>query len=296
MINAQPFSFDVINALPAFELKKPSFLEVSDHVALAYYAYAAPADKTIVILYAGAGLYGNKTYQWVAKTLQEKHTIGCYIFDLRGHGNSQGERGDAPSVTRVWQDVAESIAMVKKAHPNAKLYLAGHSSGAGLIINYAANADNHQEDGYIFLAPFLGPQAETNRTHADPSKNFITKVRTWVYIAGSIFPNSFFIHKKAIFFNYSAELLAADPLIVADYSYAMSAATTPYDVQPLLKKLNKPVGIYIGKDDEQFLPEKVIAYKDYIPAPTTTEIIENCGHLSILVKAPELIASFIKHN
>ena len=290
----EPFSFKEIDALENFPLEKPQYLKASDGMKLAYYPFVHDDNTAITILYAGAGLYGNKTYQWVAKTLNEQYNIGCYIFDIRGHGNSEGERGDASSINQVWDDVAQAVEFVKRHHTDKKLYLVGHSSGAGLIINYAANRTNTLEDGYIFLAPYLGPQSETEKSHEHADQRFIKSVRPWIYILGMLFPNSWIIHCKALFFNYSDALLKQDPLIVPFYTYAMSCATTPYDVTPLLQKINKPVGFFIGDQDEQFIPEKVIAYKNLIHAPVETQIVNNAAHLSILVKAPKLIAEYIQ--
>jgi len=290
-----PFSFKEIDSIQNFDLVEPQFLKASDGVQLAYYSFLNPSNKEIVVLYAGAGLYGNKTYQWVAKTLQEKHGIGCYIFDIRGHGNSQGPRGDASSIDRGWLDVPEAIEFVKTKNPDSKIYLVGHSSGAGLIINYASHSKQKQEDGYIFLAPYLGPRSNTARVHQKSDASFIKSVRTWVYILGAIFPNSFITHFKTVFFNYPDDMLKSDPLMLSYYTYVMSCATTPYDIDALLKEIDKPVGIFIGKNDEQFVPEKVIAYKDFITAPVQTEIIEDRAHLSILLEAPKLIADFISN-
>jgi alpha-beta hydrolase superfamily lysophospholipase len=288
-----PFSFKEIDSIEKFNVIEPQFLKASDGVQLAYYSFLNPSNKEIVIFYAGAGLYGNKTYQWVAKMLQEEHGIGCYIFDIRGHGNSGGPRGDAPSIDRVWLDVEQAIEFVKSKNPHSKIYLVGHSSGAGLIINYAAHINKKLEYGYIFLAPYLGPKSNTAKAHQNSSASFIKNVRSWVYILGAMLPNSFITHFKSVFFNYPDDILKADPLILAYYTYTMSCATTPYDIDLLLKKIDKPVGIFIGKNDEQFLPEKVIAYKNLINAPVQTEIIENTAHLSILLQAPKLISDFI---
>jgi len=290
-----PFSFKEIDSIEGFELTKPQFLKTSDETELAYYPFLnSSSNKEIVILYPGAGLYGNKTYQWVAKTLRDTYGIGCYLFDIRGHGNSQGPRGDAPSIERVWLDVKQAIDLVKKENPEAKIYLAGHSSGAGLIINYAANAQESIEEGYIFLAPYLGPKSDTAKLDMPSNKSFIKNVRVWVYIVGSIFPKSFVTHCTALYFNYPDAVLKSDPLILSSYTYVMSCATTPYELDPLLKKIDKPVGIFIGSNDEQFIPEKVIAYKKLINAPVHTEIVEDAAHLSILIQAPKLIADYIK--
>lgn len=288
-----PFSFTEINALESFTLQKPTFVKTHDGINLAYYTFLPKNPKAVVIFYHGGGLYTNKTYQWVGKELQNKFNIASYMVDIRGHGYSEGERGDSPSINAVFRDVDSIVSVAKFNFPNKPLFLCGHSSGAGLIINYAAHTQHTSENGYIFLAPYLGPKSDTAKEHKNSEVSFIKSIRPWVYILGAIFPNSFITHCKAVFFNYPKEILKSDPLILPWYTYVMSCATTPYEIEVLLKKIEKPVGLYIGEHDEQFIPEKVISYKSLINAPVKEKIIENVGHLSILLKAPEIIANYI---
>ncbi len=298
ILNSEPFSLQEINAIPDFKLTTPQFLTSSDGVQLAYYPFVDNASKKIVILYAGAGLYGNKVYQWVAKNLYEKHGIGCYVFDIRGHGHSNGVRGDGPSIKQVLRDVSSAVQLVKQQHPKANLYLTGHSSGAGLIINWAAQIGNNHNniDGYIFIAPYLGPKSDALKEHKNPEDSFVKNVRTWVYILSAIFPNSFCIHWNAVFFNYSSQLLKQNPLIVPEYSYVMSMATTPYEIQELIPKIDKPTAIFIGSDDEQFIASNILSYVSLMNVPVQAQMIDGAKHLSILLEAPTLIAEYLKNK
>jgi len=295
-----PFSFEELNIIPRFELKAPSYLTSSDGIKLAYYSFIPAKPSACVIFYPGAGLYGNKTYQWLALSLQKDYNIGCYLVDLRGHGHSEGARGDAPDEKQVWKDVDTVIEHVKSLHPTISLYLVGHSSGSGLLINY--NKYGHHFDdvkGYIFLAPYLGPNSGTIREHINPQCNFVKKVRTWVYLINIFIPLNFLKHINAVFFNYPQNLLNEDPLIVDAYTYSMSSATTPYDVQSLFADLKKTFALYIGQEDEQFFPEKVIEFKNLatiVKDNSTAAIIPNAKHLSILLRAPALISEWIEKN
>ncbi len=286
-----PFSFDELQTIAPIEPQEPRFLGASDGTFLAYYPFIPQNPTAIVIFYHGAGLYTNKSHQWVATELQQKYNIACYMIDIRGHGNSNGPRGDTPTIEQVWQDVDTIVEKIKNKYPNLPLYLAGHSSGSGLLINYNAYGKNAKDiSGYIFLAPYLGPQSGTLKEHKNPKQNFVKKARIWVYIINNLISWNFLRHIHAVFFNYPPLLLDEDPLIVSSYSYAMSCATTPYDIHYLFAQLNKPFAIYIGQDDEQFLSEKIVEYKK---ENSIAEIIPHAKHLSILLQAPELIAKTI---
>lgn len=297
-LNATPFSLQEIQSIPDFQLTQAQFLTASDGITLAYYPFANHSSKDIVLLYAGAGLYGNKTYQWIAKTLHEKYNIGCYIFDIRGHGHSQGIRGDAPSIDQVICDVSSAIKYINQQHPNAKIHLTGHSSGAGLIINWASHPYKNHDlvRDYILIAPYLGPNSQALQQHTNADNSFVKSVRTWVYILGAIFPTAPCIHWNAVFFNYPPQFLQQDPLIVPQYTYTMSMATTPYEIDTLLPKIQKPTAVFIGTDDEQFIPKKIIGLMHLIQTPTYTQLVDEAKHMSILLKTPALIAKYIQQS
>jgi acylglycerol lipase len=293
-----PFSLTEVQDLSINHIALPEFLGASDGIKLAYYAFLPKQEPdSIVIFYHGGGLYSNKTYQWVGITLQEKYGIGCYMVDIRGHGYSEGTRGDAPSIEQVWDDIDTIVKYVQKRHPQKSLYLAGHSSGAGLILNYSLFNKQAPIAGYILVAPYLGPYAKTARKHDDISKSFIKKVRTWVYVGAALTKHRFFTHVPALFFNYSSDLLKQDPLVVPYYTYSMSCATSPMDSRHIFTQLNKPFALYIGEEDEQFIPQAVVAYKNYalqVETQSYAHIIPRVKHISLLLHAPDLIAQATK--
>jgi acylglycerol lipase len=290
---AEPFSYQEINSIPQFALQEPQFINATDGIQLAYYDFLpdnAPSD--IVIFYHGGGAYSNAPYQYMGKQLAESHDIGTYMVDIRGHGKSGGARGDAPSVDQVFADITTLIDFVHQKHPDAKIYLAGHSSGAGLILNYGSQQFTTDIEGYICLAPYLGPNSGTLKEHKDSELNFVKKVRVWVYIVAGISGGRLCAHIPAVYFNYSPEILA-DPGMVPYYTYTMSSATTPYDTAEVFKKLHTPTKLYIGDKDEQFIPEKIVEYAKYKPDLVTAQIVPDVKHLSILLSGPELIAKAI---
>jgi len=293
-IYTAPLSVHDLDSLPSFDLKSPQFLKASDSAALAYYDYTTDQDTDILIFYAGPGLYGNKLYQSFAKELQEQYHIGCYIFDIRGHGHSQGPRGDTRSTKQVFVDVKDAIAFAKQHHPSAAIYLAGHSTGAGLLVNFAANMAQDDVDGFILLTPYLGATTKSLKEHKQSADGFIAKTNASTYSVGALFPTGFPSHHTAVYFDYSPELLENDPLIVPSYTLAMSLATTPTDPKKILHKIQKPTLIVMGKNDDAFLTKKKKTFNQMIPAPVETQKIEDTSFISVLRSAPELIADYLE--
>lgn len=282
-----PFSFSEIEPFSNL-IQKPHFIKAQDGIPLAYYPFLPLQPKAIIIFYHGSGLWSNGPYQHMAQELSNNQ-IATYLTDIRGHGNSGGPRGDAPSTQQVWDDINTLINIARTTHPQTPIFLAGHSSGAGLILNYSAYREHPEIQGYLFLSPFLGGRSSANRTHKNPAANFVKDVRLWAIIPHVITGGRLFNHTSAIFFNYPTWVYEQDPLVLPSYSCAMSAATSPSDAKILFSNLNKPFGLIIGSKDEQFLPKETLAYgalAERVYNQSTMEIIENATHLSSIIAAP----------
>ncbi|BBP92112.1 hypothetical protein BsIDN1_57300 [Bacillus safensis] len=88
-----------------------------------------------MILIHGGGAHSLAGYEHIAHTLQHEFHVNTFLLDLRGHGHSDGKKGDTPNITDVWQDISQIVDAVKQKQKGA-VYLCGHSSGAGLLLNY----------------------------------------------------------------------------------------------------------------------------------------------------------------
>ena len=290
-----PFSFNTLSH-ESIKSIAPQYVQAVDGLNLAYYAFLPKNPQALLIFYHGGGAYSNKLYQTMASILSQHHTIGVYLVDIRGHGKSEGPRGDAPFVEQVWQDISTIIRIARTNHPLVPLYLGGHSSGAGLILNYATWKERRTDiAGYILLAPYLGPNSYSAKQHTTKGKHFIKKIRKWVYILHGI--TGYGGHIPTVFFNYPQTIIQNDPLMVPFYSCIMSQATSIINPQETFAQLEKPFGIFIGTDDEQFIPEKILAYYSHaslIKHQSSRMIINGATHLSIVPKSPSMIAQVIE--
>ena len=73
----------------------------------------------------------------------------------------------------------------------------------------------------------------------------------------------------------------------------MAQATTPYDAKALFAKLDKTFLLLAGACDEQFIPEKVIAFHHHavqVKDRSISQIIPGATHLSLVIEAPAIIA------
>ena len=290
-----PISFEEIQNRPEVILEKPQFLKASDSVDLAYYT-KFPQTKPVaaLIFFHGGGAYSGAGYQHLAKGLSEKYQTSVYLVDLRGHGNSGGPRGDAPSVEQAWNDLKLFITTVRKNSPGIPVYLGGHSSGGGLILNYSVWNMKEDVDGYFFVSPQFGYKSDTARENA---KNSFVSVKKWVFILSAISGGRFLGNTQALYFNYPEKVRETQPLLLKSITRNMSLSMTPDNPQEQFKKIDKHFGLFVGANDDLFVPEKVIKYAPYadsaIQKKSVTKIIEKENHLSILLIADEWIGKTI---
>jgi acylglycerol lipase len=290
-----PFSFGEIQNRPSALLDKPEFVKASDGIDLAYYTKIPKSKPAAALIFLhGGGAYSGAGYQNLAEGLMEKYGISVYLVDLRGHGNSGGPRGDSPSVQHVWEDLKLFINYVREKNPGIPLYLGGHSSGGGLVLNYLTWDKKAKVDGYFFISPQFGYKSATARENIRSS---FTTVRYWVFILSAISGGRLFGHTTAVYFNYPEKILASQPLMLQSITRHMSISMTPDAPQKQFSKIDKPFGLFIGEKDELFVPEKIVKYSDYsdkeIQMKSVSKIIENENHLSILLSVDELIGKTI---
>ncbi len=103
-------------------------------------------------------------------------------------------------------------------------------------------------------------------------------------------------HTHAVRFNYPAEVLEADPGLVASNTVNMAIALTPSAPLEQFAALDRPFGLWIGSNDELFQPDKVIALAELavgVRARSLAGTIQGEKHLSVLMKAHETIGPWL---
>ena len=177
------------------------YVQSKDRIRLAYRAYVPANPQAIVIFYHGSGANSGAGYQPIGEALSQSYGIATYLPDIRGHGLSEGNRGDAPSVQQVYDDVTSMIDAAHSQFPSVPVWLGGHSAGAGLVVNYI-NSPNHEfVNGYLFVAPDFGPKSNTMN---EGNGNFAT-VCVKAFVAHALTGGMFKGHTAGVRYNYSEE-------------------------------------------------------------------------------------------
>jgi acylglycerol lipase len=94
-----------------------------------------PAEVTgVVIIVHGIAEHGGR-YAHVGRRLAAEG-YATYVHDHRGHGRSDGTRGNIERMSTVLTDLETMIRSVAGRHPGLPMFLYGHSMGGLITLSY----------------------------------------------------------------------------------------------------------------------------------------------------------------
>lgn len=261
---------------------------------LSYRLYLHAADASnVIIIYHGGGVNRDAGYAILARQLSADQTLAVCLVDIRGHGYSTGERGMVERPDRIWRDVDVILTEMRRCLPHARRHLLGHSSGAGMLLNYFTRYQPEQQaDSLIMLAPELGPFSGTARNSA-PASSF-AHVRQWPFIANALSGGLLFGHYRAVSLNFPSSVLASAANFVRQYSVNMANALTPRYPEKQLASLPLPTLFLAAAQDELFCPTVMQAFaSQHGNKRLEFQTIEDSTHLGCVFAAHHFIANWL---
>jgi alpha-beta hydrolase superfamily lysophospholipase len=205
-------------------------------------------------------LHGITAYSGPYETLGvplSKNGYTIYGLDLRGHGLSDGIRGDYPNDERLVKDLGESILFLKEKHPT--LILLGHSIGA-LTALIASNFYLKEISGLILISA-----AREVRPGVYNKMSISTKLK--ILFSSIIKPS-----KPVISYYRDGMTGLNDPLYNFKYTLRFMKI---FNVKKLIipDKFEIPIAIGIGEHDEIFSVESARSFFDEIPSENKKFIV-----------------------
>lgn len=262
-----------------------------DGEQLDYRFYPSSSDKLIILIH-GSGL-SNRYFFKLAKTLSEEGVAQVLTPDLRGHGADPKKRGDIDYIGQFDDDLLDLIEFARGKYSPGKIFLGGHSSGAGLTLRFAGSKYQDLVDGFVFLAPFFkhdAPMVRQDSGFADAKVMWII----WVSLMNALNIHAF-DHVVTTSFNIPAEY--RDGTESLKYTYASMISTTSGYYQKDFESINKPALLLVGDKDEAMTAS---GFEAIIPKKDTFElnIISVISHMGIVVndRAIQAMAAWIKKN
>jgi len=237
-----------------------------------------PAKKDIAVLIfhgftAYSGPYG------MAGIPISKGGYTVFGLDCRGHGLSDGNRGDSPGKERWIADLAQSVKYIKGLGFK-KVIVLGHSLGVAFAM-CAADAVPNDIAGLILLSG-----AYEGRKGLNKPVPFFTQAKI---LSSSFFRPSY----PAVEYYREGMTVSKDTLF--NFRYTLRFLTM-IDVKKLRlpKNLNIPVLVGVGDKDELFAIDKVKDFYNLIPGDKKEFfVMKNATHAKIPVESWEEIVAWL---
>nr|MDO8110870.1 alpha/beta fold hydrolase [Candidatus Sigynarchaeota archaeon] len=214
-----------------------------------------PSDVAILIFH-GITAYSGPYGQIIGKELTEAG-MNILGMNLRGHGLSDGVRGDYPSRKRVIKDICEAIEFAKTKY--AKIIVLGHSLGA-VAVGLATNHCLDKIDGIILVG--------AGRTIRPGVYKKPTASQKCKILATALFSPG----KRIIKYYRDGMMGLDDPLFNFAYSPRFMMALSVKSIT-FPSEIPCPVLMAIGENDEIFSQESARALLDEMPAKDKTIIV-----------------------
>lgn len=95
---------------------------------------SAQPSKTLVLIHHGHGEHAGR-YGAIANALADV-PVELRAFDVRGHGMSDGARGNADSVEQLARDFEDVLQAMKQESGAERVIVYGHSMGGGVVARW----------------------------------------------------------------------------------------------------------------------------------------------------------------
>jgi acylglycerol lipase len=238
----------------------------------------APAKKDIaVLIFHGFTAYSGP-YSMAGIPIS-KGGYTTFGLDYRGHGLSDGNRGDTPGIARFTADLAEAVKYVKGLGFKRVIVL-GHSLGVASAV-VAANAVPNEISGLVLLSG-----AYEGRKGLTKPVPLFTELKI---LSSSIFRPSY----QAVEYYRDGMNVSKDTLF--NFRYTLRFLTM-MDVKKLRvpNNWNVPILVGVGDKDELFAVDKVKDFYNMIPSNKKEFfVMKDATHAKIPVECWEEIVDWL---
>lgn len=255
-------------------------IKTSDNQILFLRAWEAPSKSNVAILIFHGITAHSGPYELMAKPLS-KAGYSIFGLDLRGHGLSDGIRGDYPSKRKLLSDLSETIEFLKQKF--SKIILLGHSLG---VLTAAIAAINLPVDidGLILLSAGrdVRPGVYTPLS---------TKTKLKILFSSILSPS-----KPVISYYREGMTGQDDPLYNFNYTLRFMKIFNPKKLKiNLISKI--PVILGIGDQDEIFTVETAKSLLKEIPSHDKEFIVmEGATHADFPPESFNPLISWLNKN
>jgi alpha-beta hydrolase superfamily lysophospholipase len=148
-----------------------------DGLKLLVHEWAPPmpvAGKPVALFLHGIGMHG-EPYGAIAAGFTSRN-VPFVVPDLRGHGRSEGTRGELAPPHILRADIGAAIDAIHKRYPDAPVVLLGDSMGGVIAADYAWRGEKRLA-GLALMVPAFGLNPSQWHKPSGDIKNLLTNGR-----------------------------------------------------------------------------------------------------------------------
>ena len=248
-----------------------------DGTKLAYRVYlsaaATPGEGSVVLVHGSSAT--SSSMHLMAKAFSAAG-YQTFALDIRGHGAS-GRKGQIAYVGQLEDDLVDFIHAVSPPQP---VTLAGFSSGGGFALRFAGSKQQSLFQSYLFLAPFLSPDAPPTRPDSGGWASvglpriiaIATLNRFGIHIFNSLPVLRFAVNEKA------------KVILTPEYSYALTMNFGPQrDYLGNIRSMHQPFRVLVGANDEVYYPDRFAEVLKKAGKDTPVTMIPSVDHIQLIL-------------
>jgi len=235
--------------------------------------------KSAVLILHGITAYSGP-YAMLAEPLSDRG-FTVYGLDTRGHGMSDGGRGDCPSRERYIADICETVRFVSRRHET--LVLLGHSLGVVSSI-FAMNHCLESLGGAVLLSA-----GRALRGRIGGELSFIQRLK--ILLSSIVAPG-----RPVIKYEREGMVGLDDPLF--NFSYTLRFMRMGrFEDEAFPEKVDFPVFVGIGDSDEVFSVDSCRELYEDIPSDSKEfHVIDGAKHAEFPDGAWEPLFMWMERN
>lgn len=288
---------------PNVSVPDPQFVLAEDGLPLAYHEWV-PDDwdgsGAFVVFIPGSSAYG-ELYAPIGEGLAARGVL-ARLIDLRGHGRSVcnasgscggavddppddstyfvGRKGDSLDANQIIRDVAVHLEDLRLRWPEARVGLAGHSSGAGVVSRYVEHNSMAGLDSVSLLAPmnhYDQPQVRDDSDLLCEDTVGTTYAQVDLGALGDALRGN--EHRYVIDFRKDPEFTT--PLDTLRYTWSTLQGMNATDPDTFWGAYNKP-HLYIAADGDALL-DVAISMSEHARAPGggSFVVVNDTSHIGL---------------
>jgi alpha-beta hydrolase superfamily lysophospholipase len=234
-----------------------------------YIFTADSSPEAVILLVHGLGEYAGRYTEWARRFTDTG--IEMRLFDLPGHGLSEGKRGVVPCFEEIYDILDGILAKISEEKPEIPLFLYGHSLGGGLVLDYLIR-HRPSVSGAIITSPWI------KLTSAPPGfKVAMVKALKNVFpdlTSSSGLNPAYLSHDPAVCREYVDDPLVHDRISLRLFSEAVKASD---NIIKNASEIDVPLLLIHGRDDMITSPSGTMEVASSAPS-ALLKLWDDCFH------------------